>query len=85
MDKYQYYFSSRDQFARTGKPFNKIYVNEFLFEVDAAGINKLNKVYGVPEITKERIINFNEFINLPLYDLIACLILFRIIKYIFNL
>jgi len=85
IDKYQYYFSSRDQFAKTGRAFTKHFTNEYLFEIDIEAANRLNKIYGIPQITKERVIKFSEFLNLPLYDLILCFFLFKLIRKIFNI
>lgn len=85
IDKYQYYFSSRNHFAKTGRAFNKHFINEYLFEIDIEAANKLNKIYGIPEINKDRIIRFSVFLNLPLYDLVICLFLFQLIRKALNI
>ncbi len=84
IDKYQYYFSTRPQFAKTGKAFNRHFSNEFLFEIDIEAANKINKLYGVPQINRERVINFSIFSYLPLYDLILCFFLFRLFRIVFS-
>lgn len=83
VDKYQYYFASRNDFAKLGKSYNKHFNSEFLSEVDVSHVNKLNAIYGVPTITGQRTINFSPFLYLPIYDMVAFFILFKILRKIF--
>ena len=80
IDKFQYYFSSRNEFIKTKKTFSKILTGEFLFELNTEMINKINLLYGVPLNNGYRNAKFSAFFSIPIYDIISLLVFFKFFK-----
>ena len=64
IDKYQYYFSSRNEFTKTRRSFSKHLNSEFLFEVNSEMANKIYSLYGVPLNNGFRTAKFSAFLKI---------------------